>query len=120
MAAVVEVVVPPLAEGLVVVVDLAIVVVVVEDVVVVEEVVVVVGTGCIAGMGGFLQIFNAFGVEGWVSPGSPEPNFLRTFSVIVTTGAMGHLPMKGGHDGPSAATHRLVPVANTPAPCPVV
>ena len=114
-------VVPLLAEGLVVVVDLARVVVVVEDVVVVDEVVVVVvGTGCIAGMGGYLQIFSAFGVEGWVSPGSPEPNSIRTFSVILATGAIGHLPMKGGHDGPSAATHRLVPVANTPAPCGVV
>ena len=86
------------------------------------EVVVVVdvGTGFIAGIGGFLHTCIAFGIDGYFAPGKPDPNAMRTFLVICTTGAIGQFPKNDGHGDPSAATQRLVPVANTPAPFGVV
>ena len=108
----------------VVVVDLELAFVVVVDPVPwpqAEVVVVVdVGTGFIAGIGGFLHTCIAFGIDGYFAPGKPDPNAVRTFLVICTTGAIGQFPKNDGHGDPSAATQRLVPVANTPAPFGVV
>ncbi len=86
------------------------------------EVVVVVdvGTGFIPGIGGFFHTCIAFGIDGCFKPGKPDPNAVRTFLVICTTGAIGQLPINDGHGDPSAATQRLVPVAKTPAPLGVV
>ncbi len=91
-------------------------------VVVVDVVVVVVGggTGWNPGIGGFLHTCIAFGMDGCFSPGRPEPKAVSTFSVILTTGAIGQLPRNDGHGDPSAATQRLVPVEKTPAPLGVV
>lgn len=114
---VVVVVVPPLPFGDVVDVECGPTVVVV---VVVVLVVVVVVTGGIGGIGGCSYTCIALGTGGCTRPGSPEPNAMRTFFVICTTGEMGQLPINGGQDDPRAATHKLVPVANTPSPDEVV
>ncbi len=103
--------------SVVLVVTLVVVVVVV---VVGVGVVVVVVDGTSGGIGGCLYMLSALAIEGCLIPGKPDPNASRTFSVIFTTGAMGQLPMKEGHGDPRAATQRLVPVANTPAPLAVV
>ena len=56
-------------------------------------------------------------MEGYLGPAGPFPKAFSTFSVIFTTGAIGHPLSGGGHtEVVIEAIQRLVPVANTPAP----
>lgn len=112
--------IPLFVPGFVVVVLLGRVVLVVTLVVVVVGGMVVVVEGTSGGIGGCLYTLSALAIEGCLIPGKPDPNASKTFSVIFTTGAMGQVPIKEGHGDPRAATQRLVPVANTPAPLAVV